>query len=176
MGYIFIYRHKRFSSLYCVIALLLVELHCVPKERSPGLRRCGGGRQAGATVLSRLVCRCELNDCSERVRTTNFLSATVLSCRESNSHRRSGRDADKTVLSCLVWRCEWRGLVTSNKCIAVRKVCHTATGTHMPHATRCYLPPGRGDIPALTPAEAGTRLSEPGGMQGWVDLVGLLHT
>ena len=47
----------------------------------------------------------------------------------------------------------------------------------MPHGiTQCYLPPGRGDIPALTPAEAGTRLSDPGGMQGWVDLVGLLHT
>ena len=30
--------------------------------------------------------------------------------------------------------------------------------------------PGRGDIPALTPAEAGTRLSDHGGMQGWVDL------
>ena len=48
----------------------------------------------------------------------------------------------------------------SNKCIAVRKVatCHTATGTHMPHwITQCYLPPGRGDIPALTPDEAGTR-------------------
>ena len=40
--------------------------------------------------------------------------------------------------------------------------CHTATGTHMPHGiTQCYLPPGRGDIPALTPAEAGTRLSDP---------------
>jgi len=56
-------------------------------------------------------------------------------------------------------------------CIAVRKV-----GTplreldHMPHViTQCYLPPGRGDIPALTPAEAGTRLSDPGGMQGRVD-------
>ena len=59
--------------------------------------------------------------------------------------------------------------VTSNKCIAVRKVasCHTATGTHMPHGiTQCYLPPGRGDIPALAPDEAGTRLSDPGGMQG----------
>ena len=33
-----------------------------------------------------------------------------------------------------------------------------------------------GDIPALIPAEAGTRLGDPGGMQGWVDLVGLLHT
>ena len=42
----------------------------------------------------------------------------------------------------------------------------------MPHGiTQYYLPPGRGDIPALTPAEAGTRLSDPGGMQGWVDLV-----
>ena len=45
----------------------------------------------------------------------------------------------------------------------------------MPHGiTQYYLPPDRGDIPALTlltPAEAGTRLSNPGGMQGWVDLV-----
>ena len=32
--------------------------------------------------------------------------------------------------------------------------CHTATGTRMPHGiTQCYLPPGRGDISALTPAE-----------------------
>jgi len=45
--------------------------------------------------------------------------------------------------------------------------CYTATGTHMPDGmTQYYLPPGRGDIPALTPAEAGTRLSDPGGMQG----------
>jgi len=36
--------------------------------------------------------------------------------------------------------------------------------------THCYLPPGRGDIPALTPAETGTRFSDPGGMQGRVDL------
>ena len=34
-----------------------------------------------------------------------------------------------------------------------------------------YLPPGRGDIPAFTPAEAGTRFSDPGGMQGSVDLL-----
>jgi len=44
----------------------------------------------------------------------------------------------------------------------------------MPHGiTQCYLPPGRADIPALTPAEAGTQLSDPGGVQGCVDLVGL---
>jgi len=27
--------------------------------------------------------------------------------------------------------------------------------------TQCYLPPGRGDFPAFTPAEAGTRFSDP---------------
>ena len=56
--------------------------------------------------------------------------------------------------------------------IAVRNLtCHTATGTHMPYrVTQCYPPPDGGDIPAFTPAEAGTQLSDPGGMQGWVDL------
>jgi len=49
--------------------------------------------------------------------------------------------------------------------------CHTATGTHMPSGiTRCYLPPDTGDIPAFTPSEAGTRLSDPKGTQGWFDL------
>ena len=43
----------------------------------------------------------------------------------------------------------------------------TATGTHIPYGiTQRYLPPGRGDIPAFTTAEAGTRFSDPGGMQG----------
>ena len=41
--------------------------------------------------------------------------------------------------------------------------------------TQCYLPLGRGDIPAFTPAEAGTRFSDPGGMQGWDDLGGWLE-
>jgi len=37
----------------------------------------------------------------------------------------------------------------------------------MPYGiTQCYLPPDRGE----NPAEAGTRFSDPGGMQGWVDL------
>ena len=45
--------------------------------------------------------------------------------------------------------------------------CHTATGTHIAYKiTQCYLPPDRCDIPAFTPAEAGIRLSDPGGMQG----------
>jgi len=59
-----------------------------------------------------------------------------------------------------------------------QSTCLTTTGTHVPYRiTQCYLPPDRGDIPAFTPAEAsGTRLSNPRGMQGWVDLVRLLHT
>jgi len=43
----------------------------------------------------------------------------------------------------------------------------TAMETHMPYRIiQCHLAPGRGDIPALSPAEAGTRFSDPGGMQG----------
>ena len=40
-----------------------------------------------------------------------------------------------------------------------------APGQHLT-ITQCYLPPGRGDIPAFTPAAAGTRFSDPGGIQG----------
>ena len=36
--------------------------------------------------------------------------------------------------------------------------------------TQCYLPPDRGDIFALTPAKAGTRFSDPAGMQDRFDL------
>ena len=35
---------------------------------------------------------------------------------------------------------------------------------------------GRGDIPTLTPAEAGTRFSDPKGMQSSVNLIGHLYT
>jgi len=50
-------------------------------------------------------------------------------------------------------------------------------GTHMPYGImHIYLLSGRGDIPAVIPAETGTKLRDPGAMQGWVDLVVLLHT
>ena len=43
----------------------------------------------------------------------------------------------------------------------------------MPHGiTQCYLPPGRGDIPALTTAEAGTRLSDPKGCRAELTVSG----
>ena len=43
---------------------------------------------------------------------------------------------------------------------------HAATGNHMPYLiTQCYLPPSSGDFPIFTPAEAGTRFSDHGGMQ-----------
>ena len=62
------------------------------------------------------------------------------------------------------------GNSNSNKCIAVRKVATLLRELTCHMGSQCYLPPGRGDIPALNPAEAVTRLSDPGGMQGWVDL------
>ena len=53
----------------------------------------------------------------------------------------------------------------SNADIAVHRDL-TATGNHMPYGiTQCYLPPNSGNFSAFTPAEAGTRFSDPGGMQ-----------
>ena len=40
--------------------------------------------------------------------------------------------------------------------------------------TQCYLPPGRADFPAFTPAEAGTRFSDPEGCKAeltWVVVI-----
>ena len=57
----------------------------------------------------------------------------------------------------------------SNKCTAVRrKVAAHRYGNSRATCDRTVLPAagGRGDIPALTPAEAGTRLGDPGGMRG----------
>jgi len=41
--------------------------------------------------------------------------------------------------------------------------------------TQYYLPPGTGDIPALTPAEAGTRLRDPGETDNWRRIVQSHH-
>ena len=47
----------------------------------------------------------------------------------------------------------------------------TTMRNHMPYGIiKCYLPPGSGHFPAFTPAKTGTRFSDCGGMQGWVDL------
>jgi len=51
--------------------------------------------------------------------------------------------------------------------IAREKVVVTVTATfksHHRHIQSCTY--GSGDFPAFIPAEAGTRLSDPGGMQG----------
>jgi len=51
--------------------------------------------------------------------------------------------------------------------LSSQDTCLTATGTHVQYGiTQYYLPLGRGNIPAFTPAKAGTGLSDPGGMQG----------
>ena len=61
------------------------------------------------------------------VRTSNFLCVLPLAVARSSS-----------------------GGVAIKKRIAV---CASATGTHVPYGiTQCYLPSGRGDIPAFTPA------------------------
>jgi len=58
------------------------------------------------TKQSYLSWRCELDNCYSHVHTSDFLSSTVLSCRESSSHCQSGCNAYKTILSCLAWPCE----------------------------------------------------------------------
>jgi len=69
----------------------------------------------------------------------------------------------------MAWRCirlkvKLKG---KGKCIAVCINTYNAAGNHLPYGiTQCYLPHGRGDFPTFTPAEAGTRFSDPEGMQG----------
>ena len=76
-----------------------------------------------------------MDNCSERVQTSDLLSATVLSCQESSSHRRNGRDTDKTVLSsCLAWRCE----LASRACRDIRM---TSFGSPLAATRHGKLPP-----------------------------------
>jgi len=59
---------------------------------------------------------------------------------------------NQRMLSSREWplqQCALQSKVHSSLCYKHR----TATGTHVPYGiTQCYLPPGRGDIPAFTPA------------------------
>ena len=93
--------------------------------------------------------------------------------RGQEQSRQQGHEGSKTSLqqnpTALNSGCQlMQVVVVKYTDIAVRSLtCHTATGTHMPRRiTQCYLSPDRGDIPTFTPAEAGIRLSDPGGMQG----------
>ena len=89
---------------------------------------------------------------------TQYVSNARSMCVES-------RNARPTRASVKRWN-------SYNKCIAVRKVatrlreltCHMGS-----HSVTCH--PAEVTLPPLPPTEAGTRLSDPGGMQGWVDLV-----
>jgi len=46
-----------------------------------------------------------------------------------------------------------------------------ATERHLPYGiTQCYLPPDTSERPISPVRHAGTRLTHPGGMEGWVDL------
>jgi len=57
-----------------------------------------------------------------------------------------------------------------NRCIVADTLPHCYAKVMSYGITQCYLPPGRGENPAFTPAKAGTQFSNPRGMQGWVDL------
>ena len=65
---------------------------------------CWPGAQVHETITFLLVTIHQIFTDFIFLSLTVFLSATVLSCRESSSHRRSGRDTDKTVLSRPAWR------------------------------------------------------------------------
>ena len=80
----------------------------------PGLR-CGGGRQAGATVLSCLVCPCELSrrdkcnasECVRRshcaARHTPTQNAPIWLSGRLSSHRHTRHDKTVLSVSCLAW-------------------------------------------------------------------------
>jgi len=109
-------RSDRLTGAFCVAvrpAVAPVVLAPPPPTHSDAVGRLGRLNSHRHTrnnkmvlSMSCLMWRCELDDSSERVHTSKFLSVTVMSCRESSSHRRRGRVTDKTVLSCLAWRCE----------------------------------------------------------------------
>ena len=81
---------------------------------------------------------------------------TYLTCRLTSKHRDQLRNLR---LGNRVW-----ATITIKISVTLP---HRYTGTHMPYGiTQCYLLPGRDDILAFTPAEAVTRFSYPGGMQG----------
>ena len=80
----------------------------------------------------------------------------------------SGREAGEMGLARCVDCGLWIELNVITQSIAVSNTPRRYANSHITHGiTRCYLPPGRTDIPALTPAEAAVLdLATPGGMQG----------
>jgi len=125
----------------------------------PGLHRGGGGRQAGAAVLSCLVWRCELTagqvrSASECVRRSHCVARhtptqtghrTHLSGRLS-SHRRTRHDETVLSVSCPAWRFELALRLVI--CTAGCKGCRTPRNIAVPHTaiekkilnkTACYL-------------------------------------
>ena len=97
------------------------------------LRRSASGGRIDSTCAARhtptlnaVVCRCELDDCSERVQTSNFLSATVLSSPKRTRHRQ-----DSFVVS---------GVAVWINFKAVHLVCPSATADNCDHLILCPPP------------------------------------
>ena len=161
----------------CVCGFRRCVLHWVDDRRDP--QPCGsgwiggclwaGGAGCGSRFASAEQHRVRYNQCAEH--------GTSASKMDHPADRRLRPVRPWGTIPCDIWSGDimlqtlsrWQ---LANDCkvkytdTAVCSLnCHTATGTHMPYRiTQCYLPPGRADIPALTPAEAGTRLSDPRGM------------
>ena len=94
------------------------------------LRRSASGGRTDSTCAARhtptlnaVVCRCELDDCSERVQTSNFLSATVLSSPKRTRHRQ-----DSFVVSGVAVRINFK---------AVHLVRPSATADNCDHLILC---------------------------------------
>jgi len=90
----------------------------------------------------------------------------LLPSQQSQSTKGASTEVDKDNIKNNQPRGTYKAGELHDATVAVRRRL-TATGTHVPYGiTQYYLLPGRGDIPTFTPAEAGTQLSDPGGMQG----------
>jgi len=86
------------------------------------------------------------------------------------TERKTGEGAGTQLALTPLWLLCWRQPQPKQTTIPVSNIQPTN------HASSHSLLPDRGDTPTFSPAEDGTRLSDPRGMQGWDDLVGLLYT
>ena len=123
-------------------------------------------------IICRIKLTCRLSNCSDFNRfkqyytddsTRDIFNIQRIACIQHTACHRSVIHHSLALLQS-------RGVHVKKVKLKVNKVyqlatCLTSTGTPVPYGIiQCYLPPGRGDIPALIPAEAGTRISDPGKM------------
>ena len=126
----------------------------------------GGRRMRGTETgrWSRSSCSCHAG--RRGVRTCT--SACILSTAYLHT---TGRTVSRRVTGDIGRRVKVKYKVNSVSQFSINLALHRygKLTCHMgSHSVTCH--PAEVRIPSLPPAEAGTRLSDPGGMQGWVDL------